>query len=109
MARQRQLHQNAIDGGVGIKDVDLSEQLVLGYNFRKRVRNALDARLCTGLRLSANIRSGCWVTSNQYYGKGRCRVAFRRPTGDFIADFLANVLGDGAAIYDCRCRHGGSE
>ena len=81
MAGQRQLHQNAVHGGVGVQPLDAGQQLLLGGFGGQAASQVQDAALVTVLFLAPDIDLGGGVFPHQEHrqagaagqGGGLCR------------------------------------
>ena len=88
VGRQRQLHQDAMNGWIAVERVDACEQGVFRHVGRVLLQHRVQAAFLTGLDLVAHVDLRGGVLADQQYRQARCdalRFKGCSSAGDFGA------------------------
>src|SRR6185312_7069627 len=102
--RQRRLHQDAVDGRIGVELVDQREQFFLRRAARQVVVEGSEADLVAGLALVAHVHRRGGVVAHQHHSEARRGMALRLALGDASANPLQQFLRDAFAVENA-CAH----
>ncbi len=105
-ARQRQLHQDAVDLGIGIESVDQRQQLGFAGAGRQVVVERLDADLFRRAALVAHVDGGRRIAADQHHRQARPRLPGRQPRIDPQLELVEQFVGDAPPVEDAG-RNGG--
>ncbi|MCY1365305.1 hypothetical protein D9M69_521450 [compost metagenome] len=94
---QRKLHQDAVDGGVGIECIHARKQCCLGHGGGPTLQHRVHAGVFTGLDLVAHVNLRGLVVANQDHGQPGCD-AFGLEGGHARGDIGAQLAGEGVAV-----------
>ena len=79
--RQRQLHEDAVDGGIRVELCDERHQLGLRRGGRQLVIANVDVRLARRLRLAAHVDGRCRIVADEHDRERRRDVVIRAQRG----------------------------
>ena len=102
--RQRQLHENAIDGRIGVQLFDQREEVGLRRLGRQLVLEARHTGFHRLLALGADVDLARRVLAHQHHGKARLAARLRFERGSKLTHLAAQVRGKGLPI-DHRGSH----
>ncbi len=94
---QGKLHQDAVDGGVGIERLHACQQFGLGHGRGPALQHRMHAGVFAGLDLVAHIDLRGRVLAHQDHGQARCD-ALGLEGGHTGADIGAQLAGEGVAV-----------
>ena len=97
MLRQRQLHQNAMNGRVPVQLAHRVLQLRLRAALVEPDDGGADARLDAGILLVAHVYLTGGILADKHHREVR-RDAFPDQTGGLFCDFFLPVLRDGTSV-----------
>ena len=98
------LEQDARHAVVGVELVQERDHVVFSGIGGEMVGEPLDPDLGRRFLLAADVHRGGGVVTDEYGCESRAASAPRNPGFDLIAQFGANLLGDGFAVNE-RCSH----
>jgi hypothetical protein len=101
---QRQLHQDAVDGRVGVQLAHQPFHFLLRGGSRELVAEALHAHLDAVFALHADVSLGRRVFAHEHGGQARPAAGGGEQLIHACLDLGADVGGDGGAIDQC-CGH----
>ncbi len=100
---QRQLHQDAVDGGVLVERFHARQQFGFGQGGGVLLQHRVQAGVMAGLDLVAHIDLAGRVFADQHHGQTR-RDATGAQGGRALGDFGPQLFGEGVAV-DEMCGH----
>ena len=99
VGRQRQLHQNTVDGRIAVQFVHQFQQIVLRGFRRQLVRARFDAAFLTGQFFIAYINRAGRIVADQYHRQTRRVQTFFLTRLYRLRDRLDALLGDFFSVY----------
>src|SRR5439155_24026165 len=102
--RQRQLHQDAVQRGIGVERGDALEELVLAYRRWILVQARVHAGLLRGEHLVLHVHPGGGVIAREDHGESGAHAALHK-FGHLVLQLGANRCREGFPVQDLRC-HG---
>src|SRR3546814_11232680 len=71
---QRQLHKDAVDGGVVVELIDQRKKIFLASIARQVMGHGIEAHLRALLALVRHVNLGGWVAAHQNYGEAGSEI-----------------------------------
>ena len=109
---QRQLHQDAVDSGVGVEPVDQRQQFGIAGIRRQVEVDGADTDLFRRSALVAHVHAGSRVAADQHHRQAWTGLARSDACVDLRLQVVEQILGNALAIEDAgvgRSRHGHGE
>ncbi|MNZ91816.1 hypothetical protein D3C78_1108110 [compost metagenome] len=104
MGGQWQLHQDAVDGRIGVESVDQAEQFFLRGAGVEVVGLGDEADFLAVLALVGDVNLGGWIAADQNDGQPGNAQTLLAALGYALGDLLAEAGGDGFTV-DQLCGH----
>ena len=104
MRRQRQLHQDAVDGRIDVQGIDQRQHLLLRGRTGQVVRDAGDAGTLARPLLVAHIHRRGRIVADQDDCQAGTAFALRLAFGHLVVDHCEDGVGHGLAVEN-SCAH----
>ena len=101
LARERKLHQDAIDLHARVQPFDHGEQLFGGNGIGRRDGFGVDAEIPAGFDFIANVNLGCGVVAHQHYRQAG-QAPLRRERGHARFEVVHDLIANAISVEDSR-------
>ena len=102
LIRQRQLDQDAVDGGISVEARDQREQIGFARHLRQAVIETSHTGAGGHLHLAADVAFARRIVADEHDREARHDPAVPRKTMHRVGDLAAQVRRDRLAVYDLR-------